>query len=224
MKKSILILMALVLAVSLLGISAIPARATTGQVTVTINGSSWTYTGTGDMTLHEAYIWECGNNSDIADASYYDYPHPYPGTTVNESFQIGKIWFGYHYGPDGGDDYVSTVYGSCFQGYVVPHVLLYTSAELKNGYGILVSTQPFASVESIMRNFGLTSIPADLKEICEGSVSQMNASDVQGTWVCDYLLVDILPYGRPGGRLPLINANGNSLQKVYEKILSWIAP
>ena len=115
--------------------------------------------------------------------------------------------------------------GACevaFHGYSVPHVLLYTSAELINGYGILVSTQPLASVENIMGAFKLTAIPADLKELCEGPVTQMNPNDTQGKWACDYLLVDILPYGRPGGRLPLINTDGNSLQKVYEKILSWI--
>jgi len=224
MKKRIFILMALVLAVSLLGISATPANATTGQVTVTVNGSSWTYTGTGEMTLHEAYVWKCGNDSDVADAYYYEWPHPYPGTTVNESFQIGKIWFGYHYGSAGESDYSGMVYGSCFQGYSVPHVILYTSAELINGYGILVSTQPFASVENIMGAFNLTAIPADLKELCSGRVVQMFSGDNQGRWDCDYLLVDILPYGRPGGRLPLISGTDNSLQKVYEKILSWIAP
>jgi len=222
MKKSILILMAVVLAVSLLGISAMPARAITGQVTVTISGSSWAYTGTGEMTLHEAYVWECGNDSDVADVYYYVWPHPYPGTTVNESFQIGKIWFGYHYGSAGGNDYTDIVYGSCFQGYSVPHVILYTSAELINGFGILVSTQPFASVESIMRSFELTAIPADLKEVCEGPVVQMSAGDTQGVWVCDPLLIGLLPYNRNGLRLPLINADGNSLQKVYENILSWL--
>ena len=218
MKKRIFILMALVMAVSLLGISATPANATTGQVTVTVNGSSWTYTGTGEMTLHEAYVWECGNDSDAYDAYYYEWPHPYPGTTVNESFQIGKIWFGYHYGPGGDNDFTGTVYGSCstFQGYSVPHVILYTSAELINGYGILVSTEAFASEESILRNFKLTAKPADLKDLCSGRVVQMFSGDNQGRWDCDYLLVDILPYGRPGGRLPLINADGNSLQKVYE--------
>lgn len=115
--------------------------------------------------------------------------------------------------------------GACevsFHGYSVPWVLLYTSAELKNGYGILVSTKPFASVESIMRSFELTAIPADLKEVCGGLVTQMNPNDVQGKWACDSLLANILPYGRPGGRLPLISDTENSLQKVYEKILSWI--
>jgi hypothetical protein len=109
-----------------------------------------------------------------------------------------------------------------FHGYSVPHVLLYTSTELKNGYGILVSTEAFASKENIMRVFKLTAIPADLKELCEGPVTQMSPSDTQGTWACDPNLIGILPYGRDGGRLPLIREDGNSLQKIYEKILSWI--
>lgn len=116
--------------------------------------------------------------------------------------------------------------GACavpFHGYSVPHVILYKGSELINGYGIIVSTKSFAAVDYVLAAFKLPApLPDDVKPICEGAVTQMNANDVQGTWVCDYLLVDILPYGRPGGRLPLINADGNSLQKVYEKILSWI--
>jgi hypothetical protein len=107
-------------------------------------------------------------------------------------------------------------------GYSVPWVLLYTSAELTNGYGILVSTKAFASKENIMGAFKLTTIPADLKQICAGPVAQMYPGDTKGKWTCDPNLVGILTNGHGGLRLPLISDTGPSLQKVYKQILSWI--
>jgi hypothetical protein len=111
--------------------------------------------------------------------------------------------------------------GACpFVGYSIPWVLLYKSAELTNGYGIIVSTENFASSENILKNFQLAAIPADLVQVCSGPVTQMYPEDTQGKWVCDPLLAVILPYDRAGGRYPLISDTGMSLQMRYENILN----
>jgi len=100
-----------------------------------------------------------------------------------------------------------------FVGYSIPYVILYTSKSLMNGYGVLVSTAPFASVGNIQAAFKLTAIPADLKELCVGPVAQKYEGDMVGYWDCDPLLVGILPYGGTGGRYPLMGTP--SLKNIY---------
>ena len=114
--------------------------------------------------------------------------------------------------------------GACpWIGYSVPHVILYKGSELTNGYGIIVSTKWYASVDMVLAAFKLTApLPADVKPICEGPVIQMSPDDIQGTWACDPSLIGILPNGHTGGRLPLINDSGPSLQKIYEQLLNWL--
>jgi hypothetical protein len=109
-----------------------------------------------------------------------------------------------------------------FVGYSIPYLLLYKSAELINGYGVIVSSQPFVSVERMLAVFKLAAVPADLTQVCVGAVYQMYPSDTQGTWDCDPMLVGILASGKNGGRLPLISETDPSLQKVYEGILAWL--
>jgi hypothetical protein len=113
-------------------------------------------------------------------------------------------------------------------GYSIPHVILYKGTELTNGFGIIVSTEAFVSVENVLAAFKLTApLPADVVPVCEGPVVQMNPDDKQGKWVCDSLLVGILANGHSGLRYPLISGSGQSLQKVYNGLIGlgpWIAP
>ena len=109
-----------------------------------------------------------------------------------------------------------------FEGYSIPFLILYKATELTNGYGILVSTETYASIQEEMKAFGLTAIPADFVEACVGPVGQRNVDDMQGYWTCDGMLKGILANGHDGGRLPLLNGKNSSLQNIYEQLLAWL--
>jgi hypothetical protein len=113
-----------------------------------------------------------------------------------------------------------------FVGYSIPHVILYKGSELTNGFGVIVSTESYATVPLVIAAFGMTTLPDDVKPVCEGPVTQMSPDDMQGKWVCDPLLIGILANGHSGIRLPLISDTGNSLQKIYwvlTGVLPWTA-